>query len=76
MKSALCLAIALVVLPAGAARATAATDVNAREADGTTALHWAARADDVEMVRTHLTEKRLLRSRPWPLRQVAVLNGN
>jgi ankyrin repeat protein len=26
-------------------------DVNAREADGTTALHWAARADDVECAR-------------------------
>jgi ankyrin repeat protein len=25
-------------------------DVNAREADGTTALHWAARADDAEIV--------------------------
>ena len=51
MKSALCLAIALVVLPAGTARAAAATDVNAREADGTTALHWAARADDAGEVR-------------------------
>jgi ankyrin repeat protein len=29
-------------------------DVNAREADGTTALHWAVRADDVEMVRSLL----------------------
>jgi ankyrin repeat protein len=51
MKSALCLAIALAVLPAGTARAAAATDVNAREADGTTALHWAARADDADEVR-------------------------
>ena len=29
-------------------------DVNAAEADGTTALHWAARADNVEMARTLL----------------------
>jgi ankyrin repeat protein len=27
-------------------------DVNAPEADGTTALHWASRADDLDMVRT------------------------
>jgi len=27
------------------------TDVNAREADGTTALHWAVRADDQELIR-------------------------
>jgi ankyrin repeat protein len=31
-----------------------ARDVNAREADGTTALHWAARADDAAAVRTLL----------------------
>ena len=29
-------------------------DVNAPEADGTTALHWASRADDLEMVRVLL----------------------
>jgi ankyrin repeat protein len=29
-------------------------DVNAREADGTTALHWAVRSDDQEMVETLL----------------------
>ena len=30
-------------------------DVNAAEADGSTALHWAVRADDVEMARLLLT---------------------
>jgi len=30
------------------------TNVNARETDGTTALHWAARADDLELVRALL----------------------
>jgi ankyrin repeat protein len=39
----------LLKTPAGAA------DVNAREVDGTTALHWAVRADDVETVRLLLT---------------------
>ena len=29
-------------------------NVNAAEADGTTALHWAARADHLELVRTLL----------------------
>src|SRR5688572_11944311 len=32
----------------------AAVDVNVREADGTTALHWAVRADDAEMVQVLL----------------------
>ena len=30
------------------------TDVNAPEADGTTALHWAVRADDIESVQALL----------------------
>ena len=55
--SAACLALAVMTLsgaPASAAAATdgkGARDVNAREADGTTALHWAARADDTDEVR-------------------------
>jgi ankyrin repeat protein len=32
-------------------KSTAATDVNATEADGTTALHWAVRADDQDIAR-------------------------
>jgi ankyrin repeat protein len=58
------LAIALLsALAASAAPATdakAATDVNAREVDGTTALHWAVRADNAEETR------RLLRAGARP----------
>jgi ankyrin repeat protein len=59
-------ALAIALLSALAASATpatdakAATDVNAREVDGTTALHWAVRADNAEETR------RLLRAGARP----------
>jgi len=55
--TAFCLAMSLVAAsPASAAsqnekKTRPAADVNAREVDGTTALHWAARADDAAEVR-------------------------
>ena len=59
----LALAIALLALPASAAPATdirAIADVNAREVDGTTALHWAVRADNT------VETRRLLRAGARP----------
>ena len=54
-------------------------DVNAREADGTTALHWAARADDLETVqlllRAGANADVTNRNRVTPL-SLAAINGN
>jgi ankyrin repeat protein len=54
-------------------------DVNGREADGTTALHWAVRADDIEMIRSLLRAGALVavanRYGVTPL-SLAATNGN
>ena len=49
-------------------------DVNAREADGTTALHWAVRADDADMA-TSLIASRRRGQRRQSLRRDAALAG-
>lgn len=55
------------------------TNVNAAEPDGTTALHWAVRADDVELVRLLLRSGANVRAANrygvTPL-QLAAVNGN
>ena len=49
-------------------------DVNAPEADGTTALHWAVRADDAEMVGAAAARRRQ-GERGEPLRRDAAVAG-
>jgi ankyrin repeat protein len=64
---------------AAAERLIATADVNAREADGTTALHWAARANAIELVgrllRAGADPGAVNRYGMTPL-QLAVVTGN
>ena len=61
------------------ARLQQKTDVNAAEPDGTTALHWAVRADDLELTRLLLRAgadaRRANRYGVTPL-QLAAVNGS
>jgi ankyrin repeat protein len=58
---------------------TQSADVNAREADGTTALHWAARADDLEtaqlLLRAGARADVINRNHITPL-SLAAINGS